>query len=775
LRSVGRVFILVVVCWHLRAAAQRHTGELRLSVVDPQQAGLAASVLLVGEATRVNEFLELPGDGRHTFRGLPFGEYVLRIQHPGFAARDEQIEIRSQVPLSRSVQLGLAPVATVILVEEARAVDPYQLAPSQRIERESIRKEPAAIPGRALLNLVMSQPGWLLEANGVLHPRGSEYDTQYVVDGFPIQDNRSPAFAPALETENIQNVTVMTGGFPAEYGKKMGGVVEVTTTADRTPGLRLSSVLQRGSFNTGSGFLAGQFASGRTSFRATAEAFLTDRYLDPPVEENFTNHSAGTGFTVSIERDVTDHDRVRLSISRRRTNFDVPNELIQQLAGQRQRRRGGETVGQLAYDHVFSSSLLASVRVMSRDVSSALDSNALSTPIIADQYRGFRETYIGSSLSAHVGHHEIKSGVELNFSSVRENFAYQITAFELGGFRLFDGDPPKLDFQGERPGQEQSAFVQDTFHSGRLTISAGIRYDRYQLLTHEEAFSPRLGVSWQVPSAKLLLHAAYDRMFSTPAIENLLISGAPEVRVLFPEATYIPLRPARGNSVQAGVTAHPIDRVRIGVTHFRRTANSYGDDELFLNTGVSFPVAFEHATVSGTEARIEVPKWGRFSGVLSYTNMTGTAQLPIAGGLLLDGVEDDDEGRFPISQDQRNTARARIGFQATRKIWAAIGVSYGSGLPVEIEEERPREFYVAQYGEDVVDQVNFDSGRVRPNFSFDASMVAQLWRRDSRSVSLQADALNLTNRLNVINFSGLFSGTAIGSPRSFGAKLRLEF
>ena len=30
-----------------------------------------------------------------------------------------------------------------------------------------------------------------MEANGVLHPRGAEYNTQYVVDGFPVVDNRS--------------------------------------------------------------------------------------------------------------------------------------------------------------------------------------------------------------------------------------------------------------------------------------------------------------------------------------------------------------------------------------------------------------------------------------------------------------------------------------------------------------------------------------------------------------------------------------------------------
>ena len=35
-----------------------------------------------------------------------------------------------------------------------------------------------------------------------------------------------------------------------------------------------------------------------------------------------------------------------------------------------------------------------------------------------------------------------------------------------------------------------------------------------------------------------------------------------------------------------------------------------------------------------------------------------------------------------------------------------------------------------------------------------------------RALSVQADVRNLANRLNVINFAGLFSGTALGAPRS---------
>jgi enoyl-[acyl-carrier-protein] reductase (NADH) len=45
-------------------------------------------------------------------------------------------------------------------------------------------------------------------------------------------------------------------------------------------------------------------------------------------------------------------------------------------------------------------------------------------------------------------------------------------------------------------------------------------------------------------------------------------------------------------------------------------------------------------------------------------------------------------------------------------------------------------------------------------------------------VALEVSAyslLNVTNRLNVINFAGLFSGTAIAPPRSFAIRLHADF
>jgi hypothetical protein len=64
---------------------------------------------------------------------------------------------------------------------------------------------------------------------------------------------------------------------------------------------------------------------------------------------------------------------------------------------------------------------------------------------------------------------------------------------------------------------------------------------------------------------------------------------------------------------------------------------------------------------------------------------------------------------------------------------------------------------------------------VRSSASLDVSTGFTLIKSSSRSVRLQAEVRNLTNRLDVINFAGLFSGTALAAPRSAAVRVRLEF
>jgi len=64
----------------------------------------------------------------------------------------------------------------------------------------------------------------------------------------------------------------------------------------------------------------------------------------------------------------------------------------------------------------------------------------------------------------------------------------------------------------------------------------------------------------------------------------------------------------------------------------------------------------------------------------------------------------------------------------------------------------------------MINHVNFVRDRIHPYFMQNASVGADLYRRENRSVRLQADATNLSNTLEVIDFGGLLSGNALG-PR----------
>jgi outer membrane cobalamin receptor len=609
----------------------------------------------------------------------------------------------------------------------------------------------------------------LLEANGVLHPRGSEYQTQYVIDGLPLTDNRSPSFAPELEADDVHSMNILTAGYPAEYGRKLGGVIEVVTSGDARQGLHGNFVASGGSFGTASGYGMVQYGWGRNTLSLSGNLAHTDRYLDPPVEDNFTNIGTGKNASMHFEREFTDADRFGVIARHSQSDFLVPNESLQQEAGQRQARNGAESVAQFSYQHMFSSHVLADMRSMARDVSAGLSSNGQSTPIAAQQDRGFRELYLKGTVSAHVGAHEWKAGVDADFGTVREAFGYQITDASF-----FDPDTPlRFTFADRHPDREQALFVQDQVRLGAWTINAGVRWDHYQLAVDDRAVSPRLGVAWAWPAAQMVLRASYDRAFQTPAVENLLLASSPALESLNDHVVRLPVRPSLGNFFDVGLSKGLFGKLRLDVTQFRRTMSNFADDDLLLNTGVSFPIALQKAEITGTEAKLDLPHWGALSGFVSYAHMRGVGYLPITGGLL-SGHETStlltSTDQFPVSQDQRHTVRSQANYQVSPRVWVAGAVSYGSGLPVEFSGTLDQA--IAQYGQRVVDRVDFEAGRVRPSISVDASTGITILKTKTRSLRAQVDGINLPNRLNVINFAGLFSGTALAAPRSVAVRLQ---
>lgn len=769
-----RIAIFLVLFVPLSFCAQVNTGEIRLSVVDPAGLGLKAMVVLSSESNQYHSEVSTDDRGFVSMKSLSYGIYQLRVEKSGFAGSTHSLEIRSAIPVEHTIKLAVESVRTLVKVSDSETLlDPYDPSSVIQIGSAQIETRLASLPGRSVQDLVNSQPGWLYEGNAVLHPRGSEYQTQIVVDGIPLTDNRSPSFGPEIEADDLDSMSIYTAGFPAEYGRKLGGVVELNTKREATEGLHGQLILAGGSYDTAQSFGQLQEVWSKNTLMASASGSGTSHYLNPVVPENFTNNGTTGDFFLKYERDLTQNDRLTMSVRHELSRYEVPNEFVQQEAGQVQNGDNFETIGTVNYQHIFSNDMLANVSGMVRDNADDLYSNALSTPIIAFQHNSFREGYFKGTISLHHGNQELKAGIESDTTFLHENFSYNIT----DSTQFDDDTPSSLTFLQSKPDLEQSAFVEDLIRLGRWTISAGLRWDHYQLLLNQNAFSPRLSVSRYLPSLNTVFHFSYDRIFQTPSNENILISSSPLITSLNPQVLRLPVKPSVGDYYEGGLTKAFSDRLRLDVNVFRRDVRNYADDDQLLNTGVSYPIAFDKAVIYGAEGKLNLVRLGKLTGFVSYSYTVGNAWFPVTGGLFLgDDVTNaltQLSGHFPDSQDQRNTVRTRFQYQVMPRFWLAGGLSSGSGLPFSFEGDV--QDALAQYGPQVVNRVNFDRGRVDPSLAVNASLGVDAYTTERLKMRFQADGDNLNNRLNVLDFGGLFSGNAIDPGRSFSLRLNTSF
>jgi hypothetical protein len=754
--------------------AQSFTGELRLRLEDAQGLALPSQVTLVSDATQVRETLTTDALGRLTVRRLAYGRYLLTVEHTGFSPLAKMVEIRSALPVSMTLMLEPAGGTTSVLVHAGQTLLERDAAGEvNRIGKQQIEQRETSLPGRGLIDLVNEEPGWLYEGNAVLHPRGSEYQTQFVLNGIPLTENRSPGMGSQIEAADVQSMAIYTAGIPAEYGRKMGGVVEVNTLHNVQNGWHAETTLNGGSFATAEGYSSVNYGWGRNSAGVSADGGRTAWYENPPVLENYTNESTTGDFGGNYEREFSERDRLTTTARHEFARFLVPNEQVQQAAGQRQDRDVLETMGTAAWQHIVSRTMLTDVAGMVRDDTVLLTSNAESTPIIASQDRGFREGYIKATGTKDWGSQEIKAGLEGDFLHLHEGFAYTIT----DPAQFDPGTPGAFSFFQRGADREGALFAEDTVRLGLWTFAPGLRWDDYDLIVHESAWSPRLALSRYFPRAALIAHFSYDRVFQTPAFENLLLSSSPAVVSLDAQVLRKPVLPSKGSYYEVGFSKAIRDRVRVDANAYLRRFRNFADDNPLLDTSISFPISFARASIFGAEGKVEVPRWGILSGEASYSYMLGTSHLPVTGGLFLGDQAtqalDQLSGRQWISQDQRNTVRTRWIAHLRSGLWLASGAQFGSGLPVDFDGAR--EQALAEYGAALVNRVNFAQGRVDPSFSWNASAGMEWGVGDRVKIRLAVDGENLNNRINLIDFAGLFSGNAVEPPRSGDMTLSFRF
>jgi hypothetical protein len=164
---------------------------------------------------------------------VQFGLYLIKAEKQGFQALTKKVVLESAIPNDCSIKRAIAQVNSVVRVNATTTlIDPFRPSSIMQVGSTQIEDRLLSLPGRSVQDLGNTQPGWIYEGDAVLRPRGSKYQTQFVIDGMPLTNNRSPSFGPEIGADDLETMTVFTAGFPAEYGRRMGGVVEINTKRD---------------------------------------------------------------------------------------------------------------------------------------------------------------------------------------------------------------------------------------------------------------------------------------------------------------------------------------------------------------------------------------------------------------------------------------------------------------------------------------------------------------------------------------------------------------
>ena len=167
-------------------------------------------------------------DGSFFIRNIPEGSYTLRATFMGYEAQEEvDVEVRTYVTTEINFRLlkTVLRAADEVLVTAERPMVEVDVPSTVRSVDEDELKEMAVTDIEDVVGL---QAG-VIESDDEIHIRGGRTDeTLYIIDGVRMKDMLSgQSSLMDVSAKSVAEMDVITGGYSAEYGQALSGVVNV--------------------------------------------------------------------------------------------------------------------------------------------------------------------------------------------------------------------------------------------------------------------------------------------------------------------------------------------------------------------------------------------------------------------------------------------------------------------------------------------------------------------------------------------------------------------
>jgi hypothetical protein len=712
-------------------------GSVRGVVHDSQHLPIAqAAVKLKSATSDWEQRTSTDEHGEFAFMTVPLGDFVLSVSQSDYATTTQWVSVASGSFPVAHVQLAKgSPLDTVTVTAAAEAAELNTATPTTLVSRQDIERTPGADRSNSLAMITNYVPGAYV-VHDQLHVRGG-HQTTWAIDGVEIPNtNIASNLGPQIDPKDIDYLEVQRGSYQADQGDRTYGIFNVVPRTGFERDNQAELIASAGNFAQTNDYLSVASHTERFAYYASVNGNRSDLGIQTPVPQIIHDTASGFGGFSTLIFNATGDDQIRLVLSARHDNYDIPN-VPGQIAADVQRETDSFAI--LSWVRKLNGDAALTTSLFYHQNRADLDGAADDLPTSTTDQRS--STYMGGqeTLRLHWSRHDLQIGVS-GFGQ-RDDEAFNVL------FNDNTGSPgiSPVNQRLEPTGALVAAYIEDNFRvTDWLQFAAGVRQTHFDGGLTENATSPRLGVTIKLARLEWLLRGFWGKYYQAPPLTTL--SGPLLQFAQNNDLGFLPLRGERDEEYQFGLTI-PIHGWSVDVDHFHTAAKNFFDHNNIGNSNVFLPLTIDGAIISGNELSIRSPKfWSFGSAHLTYSNQTADGFGAINGGLT---DFEPSGGSFALDHDQRNTVNIGLDANLPWKAFASADVSYGSGfangdgLPSHLPGHS---------------ELNLSAGK-----SFGAKLTASL------------TILNVTDRHLLIDNSLTFGGFHYNDPRQIYAQLHYKF
>lgn len=721
---IKNFLILVLTCAVMSSWSQKSTLSGYMKDSQTGEALIGARVyidsLKIGAVANIYGFYSLT---------VPNGTHTILFSYVG----KEPVKKLVQLDENLSLDIVLDPIGEldeIVITGEKKEQESTEMS-TVNLSMDKVKSLPVLLGERDIIKTAQLLPGIQSGSEGSsgIYVRGGGPDQNLILlDGVPIYNaNHLFGFFSVFNADAINQVKLVKGGFPAEYGGRISSVIDIRMNEGD-----MKKIHGEGSVGIISSklMLNGPIIKDKTSFMISARRTYIDVLARPFIAlANQNNSSQGEKVTggyffydvnAKLNHVINPNNRIYFSAYLGDDKFYVDSKYsylnssdnLRYVEESNAGLKWGNKIMALRWNHKFGPKLFSNTTLNYSDyrfvTGFGLNAYQESTPNIPTDNFSFEYfsgiTDWGGNMNFYyypAPKHEIQFGVGETYHTFKPG----VNQLSISG----GGATIDTSFGSVRTyAHEFYGYIQDDFEvSQRLMINAGVHLSNFYVREKlYNSLQPRLAVNFKLDE-KSSLKASYAK---TTQFLHLLTNtsiGLP-TDLWLPVTDSIP--PQQGNQVAIGYTRELKKGYRIGSEAYYKTMNNlieYKEGASFFGSNQNWESLVEVG--SGYSYGLEVlleKRTGKTTGWIGYTLSWTNRQFA--------NINNGEE--FPYRYDRRHDISFVLTHKFNEKFDIGVVWVYGTGNAITLALQKYNSLGDGGFGPSEVNHIEQRNGYRMPSY-----------------------------------------------------------